>query len=214
MPNYFLKMIQDLRQYEEVMLYGNLLHFSEAEQKETLEFLQSEYAKESTDYPFLAPDFDPSAALWGAKTIYLATQLMLYRENKVADIEVFLPDFMNKITPSALLSADLSLRFLPSVITHLKMIDPEDRLIEILEKHLYTWHFSGISYFLKPENLNFEVIVSDKCLYQLYINRVIEYKKLHFANHPALTEGIKANLSIFAEEFWKGFKNEITLNHD
>ncbi len=208
-------MIQHLRLYEEVMLYGDkLLHFSEAVQEETLEFLRSEYTKESADYPFAVPDFEANAALWGAKMMYVATHLMLYRETKVADIEQLLPNFEATVSPSAMLSADLSLRFLPHVITHLHMIDPEDRLKEILEKHLLTWHFSGILHFSKPENLNFEVIVADKCLHQLYINRVIEYKKQYFSTHPALREGIKASLSIFAEEFWKGFKNEITLNHD
>jgi len=81
MQNYFLKMIQYLRENEEVMLYGELIDFLEIEIKEVREYLENQFAEESLDYPYQPPDFDQNAAIWGAKTIFLASQLLLYREN-------------------------------------------------------------------------------------------------------------------------------------
>ncbi len=139
------------------------------------------------------------AALWGAQTIYVAAQLMLYRETKPADLETLLPSFTGEV----LASADLTLRFLPDIITHLTLIDPEDTLIELLEKHLYVWHFSGIWYPLETENLNFKAVSANPCLHQMYSNRVIAAKKAQLANHPALKERVNAAMGIFAADFWR-----------
>ena len=75
--HYFLKMIQALRQHEEIVLYQNVLNISEIEAAEVGAFLEFEYKQESLSYPQLIPYFDPIAALWSAKTVYLAAQLIL-----------------------------------------------------------------------------------------------------------------------------------------
>jgi hypothetical protein len=203
MADYFLWSIKHLHQHEEMMLYGNLLQISVEEASEVSLFLKGIYEQEATDYPYNAPIFDAEAALWGAKIIYTASQLLLYRENKDADIEQLLPSFSHTITASAMLSADLSLRFLTDIIYQLKLIDPEDKLIESLETHLQTWHYSGVSYPLSVESLDFEIVTANPSLYQLYLNRVTAHKNVKLAKHPALIEGIRANLGMFAQTFWK-----------
>jgi len=87
-------MIQHLRQNEEIMLYGNILGVSEKEQDEVSAFLLKEYENESLEFPFTIPAFDKEAALWSAQTIYIAAQLMLYRENKESDLDKLLPSFI------------------------------------------------------------------------------------------------------------------------
>lgn len=69
---------------------------------------------------------------------------MLYRKNEEQDIAILLPSFISPISPSAHLSADLVLRFLPDIIKQLKLIDPEDALIGILERQLVQWYYSGV----------------------------------------------------------------------
>lgn len=209
--NYFLKSIQALRQQEEILLFENILDISESAAGEVIEFLQLEYQNESIDYPFEVPKFDAMAALWAAKTVYICSQLVLYREISVSDISSVLPDFTNSITPAAILSGDLCLRFLPSIVQQLQIIDSHDGLLPILEKLLNTWHYSGISYPLKIEELDFLAISSNKCVHQLYINRVIEYKNLKLAIHPVCEQGIGAVVGIFAQDFWYDFQLTKTI---
>jgi hypothetical protein len=209
MNNYLLQTTQHLRHYEEVMLYGNLLLVSEEHLNQTVEYLQKEYSNESLNYPFVAPKFDPAAARWASKLVYTAAQLMLYRENKEADINKLLAAYDGELTPSVVLSADLVLRFLPHIIAHLKVIDPEDQLIKILENHLLIFHYSGIAYSMPVSGLNFTSIIADHCTHQLYVDRVIENKRMALAKHTAITSGVKAALGIYADIFWKDFKHEL-----
>jgi hypothetical protein len=204
--NYFLQTLQHLRHYEEVLLFTNLLRFTEDEQKEAVHYLMKEYGEESLNYPFRAPDFNADAAGWAARTLYLASQLLLYREHKEADLPLLFPAYEGEINAAAVLSADLVLRFLPDVILQLKAIDPEDGLIAVLENHLKTWHYSGISYPLPAAELDFEVLASSPSLFQLYIDRVILYKNISLAKHPALKGKVNASLGLYAAVFWDEFK--------
>lgn len=199
--HYFSKMIQHLWQEEEVMLYGNLLEISDEDVQEVITFLKEQYRIEALDYPHQAPAFDEAAALWGAKTIYLAAQLLLYRNTEIEDLPALFPP-LELTNPSAVLSVDLCLRFLPELIKELSVIDVEDPLIPLLVKLLETWHYSGINYELDVETLNFEKLKTDACLQQLYCDRVVHYKKLKLAQHPSVKPMILANLGDYVKEFW------------
>lgn len=205
--NYFLQTLEHLRNYEEVLLYANLLEITSENELEAVEFLRKEFEHEKINYACkIGQDFDSNAALWAAKTIYISAQLMLYRENKDAELEILLPSYQLSKSASSQLSADLVLRFLPDIITHLKMINPEDSLISILEHHLIQWHFSGIKYALNAEDLDFSFVTVDPCLTQLYVDRVIEYKRISLAKHSALINGVKSSLGMFAAVYWKDFE--------
>ena len=208
MTRYLLQSIQQLRQQEEALLYGYLLTPSEEEQAETVRFLEAEYHCESLEYPYSAPAFDPSAAGWAARTVYLAIQWIVYRENTEKELVHLLPDYPGEINASALLSADLLLRFLPDIITQVRLIDTEDHLANLLKDKLYCWHYSGVAYPLTPERLSFEAVTVNPCLYQLYIDRVIAHRNVSLAHHPALVEGIRASLGMFAPDFWQGFEDQ------
>jgi hypothetical protein len=194
------------------MLYGNLLTISREEQVLTTSYLQAEYEHESLSYPYAtSPDFNADLALWAAQTVYIAAQLMLYRENKAKELSTLLPSYSGHITNADdMLSADVTLRFLPAIIKHLHLIDPEDPLIPILEEHLKTWHYSGISYPLETKDLSFENIAQNKCLQKMYTDRVITYKNMSLAQHPIIAPWVKACLGIYATEFWKEIKQEHT----
>jgi hypothetical protein len=209
--NLFLRMLKHLREKEEVMLYGHLIRIPEKDQLEAQQFLSSEYARESFDYPYQAPAFDEKAAMWAAKIVYTGAQLMLYRENKSAELEALLPAYDGAVSTRAMLSADICLRFVPPMLVQLKMIDAEDKLISILENILHTWHYSGVNYPLETEKLDFTTVSSDPCLLQLYANRVVEHKKLKLAEHAALKEIISGSLGMYAGEFWRDIKSTVTL---
>lgn len=206
-------MVRHLREREEIMLFRNILNIDEYDGAEATGYLQEEYRKESLEYPYSAPPFDPAAALWAAKTMNMAAQLLLYRENKPEDLESFFPAYEKEINGSAMLSADLCLRFLPGTVKEMKLIDSMDSIILLLERILIQWHYSGISYPLDPEKPDLQTVTNDPCLLQLYLNRILHYKNIKLALHPLFRERISANLGLFANDYWKAFNTEKQL-HD
>lgn len=198
-------MLTAIREREEIILYDNIFQVSEPEQHQVIDYLSQVYHQESLEYPYQVPTFDIHAGLWAANTLYVAAQLLLYRKNSNADLLTLLPNFIYPKTPSAVLSADLSLRFLPDIITQLDKINPEDELIPIVEKHLYSWHYSGISYPLSVDKLDFTVEESNRCLQQLYANRIIEYQRKPLAETTAFSEIVGASLGDYRKNFWGNY---------
>lgn len=211
--NYFLNMVQHLRQHEEVMLFGNILRIDEADAAETVAYLQEQYRAESLEYPYTAPPFDAAAALWAAKTMNMAAQLLLYRENKPDDLESLFPPFGREPDSAGILSADLCLRFLPDTLRELRLIDSLDPLILILENILLQWHYSGISYPLDLSKTDPETGLADPCVRQLYIDRIIHYKNISLAQHERFRNHISAALGLYAPGYWKEFQTEKQI-HD
>jgi hypothetical protein len=48
----------------------------------------------------------------------------------------------------------------------------------------------------------------------LYVNRIIQYKKLKLAKLPLFKTWIDANLGLYAQTFWANYKLETTRNND
>lgn len=207
MAHYFYDTIYLLRSAEEMILYNRLVDIKREENEVVVEFLRSEYENEILNFPFSPPEFNGAAALWGAKTVYTAAQVLLYREHSEEDLVDLFPEFSEQITPEAVLSADLCLRFLPQILKDTQNIDSSDKLIPILEKILSTWHFSGIGVSSQENDLDFELIFSNDCLNQLYLDRVMDHKDLNRAKNPHLKEKIRAILGNYPEYYWKELIN-------
>jgi hypothetical protein len=188
----FLDTIYHLRTTEQIILYDKLITISKEEEIDTISFLETEYEREILDYPGIAPKFNVAAGLWASKTVYFATQLLLYREHKISDLEMLLPDYNGEKDASAMLSADICLRFLPQIVAEMKRIDSDDLVIPILERQLYQFHYSAIGFEIDIENINFDIVASDDCLLQLYIDRVVQRKVLKFTE----SDFIKKQLEI------------------
>ena len=206
MHHYFYNTIYQLRTKEEIILYDKLFDIKEGDEALVKEFLQIEFNIESKNHPFSTPKYDAESALWAAKIVYTACQILLYREHKEAELTDLLPAFTQPITTEAILSADLCLRFLPQILAEAKLIDPEDYLIPILESILNQWHYSGIGIPLSLKNLDCELIFSNPCLEQLYIDRVIDKKDKKRAELPQMLEKIRATLGNYTEKYWNEFK--------
>jgi hypothetical protein len=203
--HHFLRMMKQLRHYEEVVLYGNILSLSAGEQEEVTRFLEEEFKRESHEYPHKIPPFNANAALWAAVVTYLSAQLILYRENKAADIPALLPAYTGEMDASAILSADLCLRFIPGMIVKLKLIDPEDALIPLMEKYMVQWPFSAVDGNVPPEQQDFSVIAGNPCLKKIFTDRIIEKRQSKLAAHPVWHAEIKAALGMYTAEFWSDF---------
>lgn len=203
MPSPFYHSISQIRAQEKVVLYEKLLNIADADANLALEYLAADYNEEALEYPFDSPNFDAKAALWAAKTLYFACQFMLHRDLEKKDLEAIFTDYPGPKTPSAILSIDLCLRFLPDVISHCRVISPEDLMIPLLEYQLQQWHYSGIGYALEYELLDFSFILDNPCTKQLYINRIIEKKAFALAELPSWNDHVKGALGMHADIFWK-----------
>lgn len=207
MNSYFLEAIQRLRQTEEMILLDKIFDISTVENQKVIEFLAAEYEKEKWTYSSVAPPFEPLAALWGAKTMYFACQYLLNRSQAIKEVQANLVDFEGAMSAGAMLSADLCLRFLPQVATQTRLIDPDDALFFILEKFLYKWHYSAISYSFKTEKVNFdfknEALFQDKCFFRLYLDRIAARKDIVLAQNSFFAPHIKGDFGMYQTEFWK-----------
>ncbi|GAA3519099.1 hypothetical protein GCM10022393_36580 [Aquimarina addita] len=206
-------MIQDVRQRETVTLHANILKIDDASAEQVIDFLNQEYTQETLEYSGDAPPFDREAAIWAAKTIYVVAQLILYREHKEAVLASLLPDFKQDITPAAILSADLCLRFLPEMIKQLKAFDTEDAIIPLLDDIMVVWHYSGVDHSPDISLLNFNTIQRDRCLLQMYTERIIQYKNIQLAKHTLFYPLIAAQLGGLSDELWSDFK-KITVSDE
>ena len=198
---YFVDLLQTIREEESAILYNNLPKISDAEKQQAIVYLKKIYQEECICYPHGYPPFDEKAALWGAQILYISCQLVLFRKQNLEDIQALLNDFSNPKTPSTILSADLMLRFLPSVIEILQSLSPEDPLIELLTLLLEEWHYSGIAFPLNSENLSFEIELQDPCLRQLYLDRVIENSRTDLMQNSILSPFLRANYGIHYQYF-------------
>lgn len=198
----FLDTIYHLRTIEQVILYDKVITISKKEETETILFLESEYEKEILEYPGTAPNFDGQAALWAAKTVYLAAQLLLNREHKISDLQVLLPDFKENPSDSEIISADLCLRFLPQIIAEMKRIDPEDLVIPILENQMAQFHYSAIGSDIEIEDINYAIIAENDCLLQLYIDRIVQRKAIKFAQSDFIKKQLEIGFGDYKKIFW------------
>lgn len=198
----FLDTIYHLRTIEQIILTDKLITISKGEENDTISFLETEYERETLEYPGTAPKFNSDAALWAAKTVYLAAQLLLHREHKISDLDLLLPDFNGIQDESAILSADLCLRFMPQILAEMKRIDADDLVIPILEKHLYYFHYSAIGFEIEIEKINFDIVATNDCLQQLYIDRIVHRKAIKFTESDFIKKQLEIGFGDYKKIFW------------
>lgn len=198
----FLETIYHLRTIEQIILYDRMLTIPENEVKEVGEFLRDEYERECLEYPFNPPEFDAHAAIWGAKTVYFAAQLLLNRTDTAKDLGMLLPYYGKEITPAAMLAADLCMRFLPVVVREMKNIDPDDLAIPRLQQNLNVFHYSNIGGEHVADEYDF-TLFRDDCLRQLYQNRIVARKDKKLAQLPEIRPLLLADFGDYKSVYWK-----------
>ncbi|MDP9961878.1 hypothetical protein J2T04_003791 [Chryseobacterium lathyri] len=202
----FLDTIFLLRKSGCMTVFSHLHEVSKKEEQEAGDYFEAELEKERLE--FLSPEVpcDKDAAVWAAKVLYYSAQLYLIRENTAKDLDKLIPKL--KITPdtSSVLSADLSLRFLPQITSLLHIADPHDPLVKILEDILIQFHYSGIGYPLNLEKVNWEKELKDKTYRKLYLERIVEKKAYELAEIPYINHLLMAEFGLYKETFWRELK--------
>ncbi|MDQ1858263.1 hypothetical protein [Chryseobacterium sp. WLY505] len=202
-----------LRKEECITLFSNLQQISPQEEAEAGDYFETEFEKERLE--FLSDQFTCSkeTAVWAAKVLYHSAQLYLIRENTEKNIENLVPGFKGIRDIPSILSADLSLRFLPQVIVALHTIDPEDPLIAMLENILMQFHYSGIGYDLDLRNVNWQEELNDNTYRKLYLERIVEKRDYKLAEIPFINKILIAEFGMHKEAFWRELKT-ITEDHN
>lgn len=184
--------ITHLRREEEIILESQWKILSPEDEQKTVVFLQQEYQQECLTYPHTPPEFNETTALWAAKTVFTASRLLLYREHPGDQLPSLLPPYDGILNAGVILSADLTLRFLPDML-QLAFADPEDELIAVCETLLCRFHYSGIGY-LSATELDMAPFTGNACLEQLYADRIIRRKAAWLGQHPQWADRVKGSV--------------------
>lgn len=202
--NAFYDTIVHLRLEEEAVVFSDKISISALEERLLTSFLQQEYEKEKTNYPFEAPDFQPETAFWAAKMVYYAIHHHFFRQQEAAVVKnVFTP---NTKEPNAaqMLSADIVLRFLLPLYLDIKQVDFQDVILQGIEDCLKAYHYSAIGLDLELQESTLDVLFQQPCFKQLYLDRVTLYKSVSLAKFKKIQEGLKENFGNYSTAFWLG----------
>lgn len=209
----FLDTLFLLRKDECITIFTDLQEISKKEEEDAADYFESEFEKERLEFLSDQISCDNEAAVWAAKVVYHSAQLYLIRKDTAKDLEKLIPQFKGKRDISSILSADLSLRFLPQIISALQNADPEDPLIKMLENILTQFHYSGIGWDLDLEKINWEEELKDKTYRKLYLERIVEKKSYRLAEIPYINQLLMAEFGMYKDIFWKELKT-ITKNNE
>ncbi|WP_449399672.1 hypothetical protein [Chryseobacterium wanjuense] len=202
----FLDTLFLLRKDECITIFTDIQEISQKEEQDAAEYFESEFEKERLEFLSDQISCDRETAVWAAKILYHSAQLYLVRKNTAKDLQKLIPEFKGK-NISSLLSADLSLRFLPQIISALQNADPEDSLIKMLENILTQFHYSGIGFDLDLEKINWKEELKDKTYRKLYLERIVEKKAYKLAEIPYINGLMIAEFGMYKDVFWRELKN-------
>lgn len=207
--NHFYRMIHHLFDSNEVVLFGRVDLVSLEHEKPVIELIRKIYYAEALDYPDEAPSFDEKAASWSSKILFYSAQLLMYREHDARVLTDIISPFEYEITDSSILTADLSLRFLPALVRNLEQINVEDQLLPLLKSILNRWHYTGLLSDIELVDITFSEAFENGCLLQMYADRVIKHKKLKVAQLDELAPLVQSALGDHEQVFWKEFNLDI-----
>lgn len=202
----FLDTIFLLRKNECITLFSNLQEISLKEEIEAGDYFETEFETERLEFLSDQLVCDKTTAVWASKVLYHSAQLYLIRENTAKDLENLIPQFKGTRDTSCILSADLSLRFLPEVVMALNSVDPEDPLITLLEDILTKFHYSGIGYDLDLKDVNWEEELKDKTYRKLYLERIVDKRDYKLAEIPFINKLLIAEFGMHKDAFWRELK--------
>lgn len=137
------------------------------------------------------PPFSAPCALWGAQRLYRAAQAFAFRDLGVefirGELERPLPQ---PVTPGAIWSVDLTLRFLPDLLTLARGLAPDDPLVVTLEQLARDWPLASIGVRgLGP--IAPGLLWGDPSLRAAYVDRVLERRDGSRLSAPEVLEAAR-----------------------
>lgn len=202
----FLDTLFLLRKEECITIFTDFHEISEKEESDAADYFEAEFERERLEFLSDQISFDKETAVWATKILYHSVRLHLIRENTAKDLNRLIPPYSGNRNIPAILSADLSLRFLPQIISALHDADPEDVLMSMLENVLKRFHYSAVGMDLELEPINWEEELKDRTYRKLYLERIVERKSYRLAEIPYINQLLIAEFGLHKDVFWKELK--------
>lgn len=202
----FLDTLFLLRKEECITIFSDLKEISKKEEEDAADYFETEFEKERLEFLSDQINCNKESAVWGGKILYHSAQLYLIRIDTAKNLNTLIPPYKGTRDISSILSADLSLRFLPQIVDGLQIADAEDPLIVILENILSQFHYSAIGFDIDVEKVNWEEELKDKTYRKLYLERIVENKAYKLAEIPFINKLLIAEFGLHKDAFWRELK--------
>lgn len=201
MINLFL---EDLWQEGKVLVKHEFVQeFSEGEKEKTLVLLRKYYEQDSLNQAFVVPDFSEAAAWWSVQYFFYVVQFTCIRSFTEEQVLEILKDFEGEETVDTIYSVDLIFRQLPNILNLAKGLAPDDVLVKCIHQQIEKWCLSSVG--IPLEKYTHEsLILENKALTILYIDRIIERKDKKRLDNPLINEQVLIALGDYKDEFWRG----------
>ena len=173
-----------------------------------MEILLSYYNEDKLEMAFTAPEFSPTAALWGAQYFYTAVQLTVIRELDEQQVKERLMAYPEPITPEVIYSADLIFRYLPDLFELVKGLAPSDMLVRELSATAAAWPFSSVGIPLKEHGQE-EMIFAHPSLKIRYADTIVRKRDRHRLTTNAVLTSIYEVTGTHLSIFWPNFEHSL-----
>jgi hypothetical protein len=197
--------IQNCWQQGKVTVASEIISFSAEDIRQSMDALQQYYTHDILELSGRAPQFHATAALWAASWLYRAVQLALLRDAGDEKVNELLMPFDGEITAETIYSVDLCFRYLPDLLGLAKGLAPDDVLVKRLQEAAVQWPFSSVSMPVDVET-GIDIILSNDCLCQTYIDRIIASRDIKRSNNELVNERIREALGDHRAALWPGFE--------
>ena len=179
--------------------------FDDADLAASAQLMRQFYETDRLEMSHEAPFFDHDAALWAAKYLYHAVQLVQLRQLGDDVILHYLQPYQGGHTPSAIYSVDLLFRYLAPLFKFSSGISPDDLLVYRLHKTAAEWPFSSVGLGV-TELADTSVIFSNLSLKYSYIDRIIQHRdvsRLSGSDEKILLQEV---LGLHQPQLWPGLE--------
>lgn len=208
-PHSLSRFLADLFQHGEVVVKNQLSAFSPQEQQKALILLEQIHQEEQLNTPKDPIAFDAKAALWAAEFLYKSVQLTLIRQLDEASIKKELQLYQGTIDPSAICSADLTLRYMGNLRQLASGMAPGDSLLYYFDLVAGQWPYSAIGWAALPNKEALFGILRHEGLRLLFLERIIEKKAITDINKLELTPWIEHLTGLYPEELLPEIYNRL-----
>lgn len=196
--------LHDLLTTGSITLSGQPAPFEATDLAAAESLLRAYHTEDCLDLPHTAPVFDAPAALWAAHYLYYTAVLAVVRELDEAAIATHLPEFEGEVTPAAIYSADLTLRYLPDLLLLAKGLAPADALVARLRHTARQWPLSFVGH--EPADAGAEdILLAHPALRGAYVDRIIGAQDRERAGQLYLAPLVQAALGAHSAQLWPDF---------
>lgn len=155
---------------------------------------------------FVAPEFIREAAHWSAALMYRGCQALVFRKlNEGAVKQMLGGPCPTPLSPGSIYSADLVLQLLPELAIMARTVAEKDVLVGILQRIGAAWPLSSVGMLqITADQIDrdaLELIMNDRSLRQLYIDRVIARRDRSRLERADVREGVRQALGMY-DELW------------